>query len=236
MSCKVLHKVTYYTHRVGIGIAQLLHWLGYALYGVGFSVWQRQAISLFIKTDRLWGSPSLILLFTKTNWLWGSSSLILLSSKQTGYEAHQSSYYCSSKQTGCEAHQASYSMGTGCSFTGVKVAGLWGWRHSPPASAEIKLSVDCTSAAPCVLMVCTGTTSAFPPLCTVRWFLCDSFVTATKFSVSQCQLCVASKYCETDSSKQGADICENCKSNLYLSVSLFLHKCTTCEIVCTKNT
>jgi hypothetical protein len=93
--------------------------------------------------------------------------LILLSSKQTGSEAHQASYYCS-KQIGCEAYQASHSMGTGCSFTGVKVAGLWGWRHSPPASAEVKLSVDCTSAPPYVLMVCRGTTSPFPPLCTVQ--------------------------------------------------------------------
>jgi hypothetical protein len=72
-----------YAHRIGIGTAQSLCRLGYMLDCVGFDVWQRQAISLFIKTYRL--------------------------------------------------------------GTGGKVARVWGWCNSPPATAEVKNQWSYTS-------------------------------------------------------------------------------------------
>jgi hypothetical protein len=55
-------------------------------------------------------------------------------------------YRSSSKHSGSETHPASYSLGTGCSFPGGKVTGVWGWRRSPPVSAEMKNHWSYTSA------------------------------------------------------------------------------------------
>jgi len=54
-------------------------------------------------------------------------------------------YHSSSKCSGSEAHPSSYSVGTVCSCPGGKVAGVWGWRHSPPASSEVKNQWSYTS-------------------------------------------------------------------------------------------
>lgn len=142
-------------------------------------------------------------------------------------------YHSSLKHSGSEAHPVSYSVGTGCSFLGGKVAEVWVWHHSLPASAEVKNQWSCTSVHHVSWWCAQGQLHLFHPYAqldgsgvTVLLLLPNFQLLSASFvlSLNIVKLTVRSKTLMI------------VRSVNMLSVCPFLHRCIAGEIVCDENT